>query len=174
MKRRTLTLAALGAVLIAGGLTLPAASARHRSSTEANKTLVRQSLEEMFNQGNVAAVDKYVAADYVEHQTMPGIPPGREGLKQVITTLRQAFPDMHITIDDVIAEGDKVVVRSSLQGTQKGAFMGIAPTGKTVTMTGIDILRLQNGIAVEHWGNEDDLGMMQQLGAIPPPPAAAH
>jgi steroid delta-isomerase-like uncharacterized protein len=174
MKRRTLTQLGLAALLIGGGWTLPEASARHRSSTEANKTIVRQGLEEMFNQGNVAAVDKYLAADYVEHQTMPGQAPGLEGFKQMLSMMHTAFPDFRITIDDLIAEGDKVVVRSTFRGTQKGEFMGIAPTGKAVATTGIDILVMKDGKAVEHWGNEDDLGMMQQLGAIPPPPAAAQ
>jgi steroid delta-isomerase-like uncharacterized protein len=174
MKRQTLTLLGLAALLIGGGRVLPEASARHRSSTEANKTFVRQGLEEMFNQGNVSAVDKYLAADYVEHQTMPGQAPGLEGFKQMLSTMHTAFPDFRITVDDIIAEGDKVVVRSTLRGTQKGEFMGIAPTGKAVAISAIDILVIKDGKAVEHWGNEDDLGMMQQLGAIPPPPAAAH
>jgi steroid delta-isomerase-like uncharacterized protein len=173
MKRRAFTLLTLAALLIGAGQTLPEAAAR-RSSTDSLKTLVRQGYDEMFNQGNLAAVDKYVAADYVEHQTMPGQAPGLEGFKHMISMLRTAFPDLQITIDDMIVEGDKVAVRSTLRGTQKGELMGIAPTGKSVTMTGIDILRFKDGKAVEHWGNEDDLGLMQQLGAIPAPPAAAH
>ncbi len=174
MKRRTLTLLGLAALLIAGGRSLPPAAAR-RSSTDSTRTLVRQAYDEMFNQGNLAAVDKYIAADYVEHQMMPGQPAGTEGFKQMLTTLRTAFPDLHITIEDMLVDGDKVAVRSTLRGTQKGELMGTAPTGKSVTVTGIDILRMKDGKAVEHWGNEDDLGMMQQLGAIPAPPAtAAH
>lgn len=172
MKRRVLTLLGLAALLIGGGRVLPEASARRHSSTDANKAIVRQSYEEMFNQGNTAAVDKYVAPNYVEHQTMPGMPPGPEGLRRTITMLRQAFPDLHITVDDVIAEGDKVVARVTVRGTQKGEFMGVAPTGKAITMTGIDILRFEGGKVVEHWGNEDDLGLMQQLGALPPPTPA--
>jgi steroid delta-isomerase-like uncharacterized protein len=174
MKRQSLTLLGLAALLIGGGRSLPEAAARRGSATEANKNLVRQGMDEMFNQGNLAAVDKYVAADYTEHEAMPGMPSGVEGFKQMLTTMRTAFPDLHVTIDDVIAEGDKVVVRSTMRGTQKGEFMGIAPTGKSITVTAIDILQLKDGKAVVHWGNEDDLGMMQQLGAIPAPPAAAH
>lgn len=173
MKRQTLTLLGLAALLITGGRTLPEAAARRRSSADSLRALVRQGYKEMFNQGNLAAVDKYLAADYVEHQTMPGQATGREALKQVITALRTAFPDLHITLEDMVVEGDKVAVRSTLRGTQKGEFMGIAPTGKSITMTAIDILRFQNGKAVEHWGNEDDLGLLQQLGAVPAPPAAA-
>src|SRR5438067_1187697 len=126
MKRTSLTLLGLAAALFTGAaLTLPEAAARRGGSTEANKTLVRQAIDEMFNQGNPAAVDKYVAADFVEHQTMPGLPPGREGLKQMITMMRRAFPDLKFTIEDVIAEGDKVAVRSTVTGTHKGDWMGI-------------------------------------------------
>lgn len=173
MKRRTLTLLGLAALLIGGGRTLPEAAARRRNSTDSMRALVRQGYEEMFNQGNLAAVDKYIAADYVEHQTMPGQAPGVEGFKQLITALRTAFPDLHITVEDMVVEGDKVAVRSTARGTQKGEFMGIAPTGKSVSMTAIDILLFKDGKAVEHWGNEDDLGLLQQLGAAPAPPAAA-
>jgi steroid delta-isomerase-like uncharacterized protein len=175
MKRPSVTLPVLAAGLLLGAaLTLPEAAARRAGSTEANKTMVRQAMDEMFTQGNLAAVDKYVAADYVEHQPMPGAPAGREGLKQTITILRRAFPDARFNVEDVIAEGDKVVVRSTITGTHKGDYMGIAATGKPFTMTAIDILRVQNGKAVEHWGNEDDLGLLVQLGAVTlPAPAAA-
>src|SRR5438067_1340475 len=164
MKRSSLTLLGLAAALFAGAaLTLPEAAARRGGSTEANKTLVRQAIDEMFSQGKTDAVDKYVAADFMEHQAFPGVPPTRDGLKQTITMMRQAFPDLKFTVEDAIAEGDKVAVRSTITGTHKGDWMGITATGKPFTMTSIDILRMQNGKAVEHWGNEDDLGMLQQL-----------
>ncbi len=169
MKRTTLTLLGVAAALIGAGLTLPEAAARHARSTEANKALVRRAMDELWNQGNVAAVDKYAAADFVEHQAVPGMPPGREGLKQVVTLFHQAFPDLKFTIDDTIAEGDKVVVRSTVQGTHKGTYLGIPATNKPFTITSIDILRLQGGKVVEHWGNEDDLGMLTQLGVVTPP-----
>ena len=82
-----------------------------------------------------------------------------------------AFPDMHVTIEDQIAEGDKVASRLTVSGTHKGDFMGMAPTGKQMMITGIDIVHIKDGKAVERWGNLDDLGLMQQLGAIPPPTA---
>jgi steroid delta-isomerase-like uncharacterized protein len=165
----------LALALIGAGLTLPEAGARHGGSTEANKTTVRQAIDEMFNQGSTDAVDKYVAADFVEHQAFPGVPPTHDGLKQTITMMRTAFPDLKFTIEDAIAEGDKVVVRNTITGTQKGDWLGIAATGKPFTMTSIDILRMKNGKAVEHWGSEDDLGMLAQLGVttLPAPPAAA-
>src|SRR5438093_1390131 len=112
MKRTPLTLLALAAgLLIGAGLTMPEAVARRGGSREANKTLVRQAIDEMFTQGSTAAVDKYVAADFVEHQTIPGASPDREGLRQIITMLHRAFPDLKVTVEDVIAEGDKVVAR---------------------------------------------------------------
>ena len=84
-----------------------------------------------------------------------------------------AFPDLHFTVEDLIAEGDKVVARLTVRGTQQGAFMGIPPTGKHVTVTGIDINRLAGGKSVEHWLNMDTLGLLQQLGVIPAPGQAS-
>lgn len=136
-------------------------------STKGNKAIL-QRIYEVFNAGDLVPLDQLIAADAVDHNPFPGQTPGLEGIKQMFTAFRTAFPDAHQTVEDMIAEGDKVVARVTLTGTQKGAFMGIASTGKKVTVTGIDIVRFANGKAVEHWGNEDDLGMMQQLGALPP------
>src|SRR5437764_1381191 len=82
-------------------------------------------------------------------------PPGIEGIRNLFATLHNAFPDAHVTLDDVLAEGDKVVVRSTLSGTHQGTFMGIPATGRHVSITGIDIVRMRDGKMVEHWGNED-------------------
>src|SRR5438034_9048441 len=172
MKRRTVTLLGAGAMLAWVGIQSGVVQAKHASSTEANKAVVRRFVDEVMNQGKVDVIDEIVTADYVEHQTAPGTPATRDGLKQMMTNFRQAFPDLHVTLDDTIAEGDKVVMRTTMHGTQKGEFMGIAPTNKEVTISGIDIVRFQGGKAVEHWGNQDDLGMMQQLGAVPAAPAA--
>jgi predicted ester cyclase len=174
MKRRALTLLGAGSLLAWVGIQSGVVQAKRASSTEANKAMVRRFVDEVMNQGKVDVIDELVATDYVEHQTPPGAPATRDGLKQMMTSLHQAFPDLHVTLDDTISEGDKVVMRTTTHGTQKGEFMGIAPTNKEMTMTGIDIVRFQGGKAVEHWGNEDDLGMMQQLGAIPAAPAAAQ
>jgi predicted ester cyclase len=139
-------------------------------STEDNKALVRQVLEEVFNQGNLGRADEFLAPDFVEHEALPpGLPGGREGVKQLVTMMRSAFPDFKATIDGILAEGDKVVVRQTFSGTHKGEFMGIAPTGRSMSMKVIDIIRLAGGKFVEHWGLMDSTAMMQQLGAVPAP-----
>lgn len=139
-------------------------------SEEKNKALVRRFVEEIFNRGNMSVADELVAPDFVEHEELPpGIPSDREGVKQLTTMMRSAFPDFKATIDDIIAAGNKVVIRMTWTGTQKGEFMGIAPTGKSVSVGVIDIIRIADGKFVEHWGQMDSMGMMQQLGAIPEP-----
>ena len=142
-------------------------------STEANKAIIVQLYEEVFNKGNLDLVDKLVAPNAVNHDPAapPNIPGGALGVKAVVTMLRNAFPDDHHMIEDLIAEGDKVVVRLTHTGTHQGAFLGLAPTGKQVTNTSIYIFRFADGQLVEAWSNRDDLGLLQQLGAIP---ASAH
>ena len=136
-------------------------------STEQNKTLLSRLIKEVFNRGNVSVVDELLAPDFVEHEELPpGIPPGREAVKQLSTIFRSAFPDFKATIDDMIAEGDKVVARQTWSGTHKGEFMGVPPTGKKVSFGVIDIVRIAGGKVVEHWGQMDGMGMMKQLGAI--------
>jgi steroid delta-isomerase-like uncharacterized protein len=137
---------------------------------EQNKALYRQFVEEVFNRGNMSAIDELVAPDFIEHEELPpGSPPGREGVKQLSIMLRNAFPDIKATIDDVLAEGDKVAARMTWRGTHKGEFMGIPPTGKSVSIGVIDIVRFAGDKFVEHWGQMDSMGMMQQLGAVPAP-----
>ena len=142
-------------------------------SVEQDKALVLRFVEEIFNRGNMSVVDEVFAADFVEHEELPaGIPRDREGVIQLTTMLRSAFPDFKATIEDIIAEGDKVVIRQTWRGTQKGEFMGIPPTGKSVSVGVIDIIRMADGKVVEHWGQMDSMGLMQQLGAIPAGPPA--
>ncbi len=139
-------------------------------STEQNKALVRQMVGEIFNRGNMSQADEFLAPDFVEHEQLaPGLLPGREGVKQMISMLRSAFPDFRATIEDIIAEGDKVVLRMTWRGTHKGEFMGVSPTGKSVSFGVIDIIRVAGGKFAEHWGQMDSMGLMQQLGAIPAP-----
>jgi len=139
-------------------------------STEQNKALFRRLMEEVFDRGNISLIDELFAPDFVEHEELPpGIAAGSEGVKQLSTMFRSAFPDFKATIDDMIAEGDKVVVRGTWSGTHKGEFMGIAPTGKRVSFGVIDIVRIAGGKFVEHWGQMDNMGLMQQLGLIPAP-----
>jgi len=137
-------------------------------STEENKANVRRVYEEAINQGNMAVVDELVSPDYIEHD--PGFPQpvhGPEGLKQYFMVFRTAFPDTTITIEDMIAEGDTIAVRHTYRGTHKGDLMGMPPTGKQVTVTGIVIHRIADGKFVESWVNADNLGLMQQLGVVP-------
>ena len=139
-------------------------------STEENKALVRRLVEEVFNRGNISLADEFLAPDFVEHEELPpGIPPGREAPKQLTTMMHSAFPDFKATIDDIIAEGDKVVVRMTWSGTHNGEFMGIPPTGNSFSVGVIDILRIVDGKLTDHWGQTDNMGMMQQLGVIPAP-----
>lgn len=138
-------------------------------SEKENEALAREAVE-AFNRGDLDAAGRLFTADYVDHDpSRAGLPTGPEGVKQAWSMMRAAFPDLHFTIEDMIAEGDKVVARFTMSGTHQGEFMGIAATGNRITITGIDIARFENGKGVEHWANQDDLGMMQQLGVIPAP-----
>lgn len=139
-------------------------------SVEQNKGIARRFIEDVFNRGNLEALDGIMAANFVEHEELPpGIPRSREGAKLLFGMLRSAFPDFHATINDLIAEGDKIVISQTWTGTQKGEFMGVPPAGKRISVSVIDILRFENGMVVEHWGVMDSMTMMQQLGAIPSP-----
>jgi len=138
-------------------------------STEQNKALVRRFYEEVFNKKNLAAIGDFLDPHIIEHALPPGLPGGIEGSRQFIGMYLAAFPDLHLTTEDLIAEGDKVVARFTVRGTHKGAFMGVPPTGKQMTATGIQIVRIANGRITENWLNLDALGMMQQLGVIHAP-----
>jgi steroid delta-isomerase-like uncharacterized protein len=139
-------------------------------STEQNKALVRRLVDEIFNRGNADLVDELMAPDFVEHEELPpGMPSGRDGVKQMTVMLRSAFPDFKATIDDMLAEGDKVVLRMNWTGTQRGEFMGIPASGRGMSIGVIDIIRVAGGKCVEHWGQMDMMGLMMQLGALPEP-----
>ena len=142
--------------------------------TETNKTVSRRFFEEVWNKGNLAVLNEIIAQDHVNSGpgTLPGLPNGPEGTKQFVTVYRNAFPDVHFTIDEQIAEGDKVVTRWTAQGTHKGELLGIPATGKSFPVTGISVERLVNGKIAESWGIFDQFGMMQQLGVIPTPELA--
>jgi predicted ester cyclase len=136
-------------------------------STEDNKALVSRFYEEILNGGNLALADNLLAADYKEDN----VPSGPEGFRQFVARVGGAFPDLHITVEDMVAEGDKVVAQLTVTGTQLGPLSGpmghIAPTGKRATWRGIDIFRVAGGKIAERRGIRDFLGMVQQLGAIP-------
>jgi steroid delta-isomerase-like uncharacterized protein len=138
-------------------------------SVEENKAIARRWFEEAFNKHRVAAIDELYTPDFVTHNN-PMVPEGnRAGAKQFFASLFVAMPDLSATVEDMVAEGDKVAVRYTTRGTQRGELMGIPATGKAVTLTAIDILRFKGGKIAEHWLEADQLGMMQQLGVIPTP-----
>ena len=130
-------------------------------STEANKASVRRFYYEVFNKKNRAAIEEFIDPTQVDHAAPPGTPGGLAGAKHTLTMYLTAFPDLHFTVEDIIAEGDKVVARLTVRGTQHGAFMGIPATGKQTTSTGIDINRIVDGKSVEHWLEMDTLGLLQ-------------
>ena len=135
---------------------------------EDNKALVRRWFAEL-DKNNEHIVDELIAVDYIDHNPpLPDMAPGREGVKQANALLRAAFPDARHTIEDQIAEGDKVVTRVTAGATFQGEILGIQPNGKLITMTGISIHRIAGGQFVEHWAVADNLSLYQQLGAIPP------
>ena len=139
-------------------------------STEQNKAVVRRLIDEVFNQGNISVVDDLATPGFIEHEDLPpGMPAGREGVKMLTSAMHGAFPDFHAAIEDLIAEGDKVVLRMTWKGTQKGEFLGIPASGKHLDITVIDILGFRDGKIVDHWGLMDNARMMQQLGAMPMP-----
>jgi steroid delta-isomerase-like uncharacterized protein len=135
-----------------------------------NKVIVRRFFEEAINKGNMVMVEELMAQNFIEHGSAPGQPSGIDGFKQFIAMISTAFPDLQVTVEDMISEEDKVVVRLTVRGTHKGKLMGtIPPTGKQAVWTGIDILRVVNGKIVERWSERDLLGMMEQLGILPAP-----
>jgi steroid delta-isomerase-like uncharacterized protein len=137
---------------------------------ETNKAQLRRTYEELFNQGNLAKVDELIAPDCINHEVPPGMNNrGPESIRQVVIMLRTAFPDLHGTIEELVAEGDTVACCVTMSGTHLGSFMGIAPTGRSFRQAQMHFVRFRDGIGIEHREVRDDLGMMQQLGVIPDP-----
>jgi steroid delta-isomerase-like uncharacterized protein len=134
-------------------------------SIEENKRIVRR-YQEIYNSNNLDALEEVVAADLITPRIMPGMAPGLQGGKQVHLTTLIGMPDWHTAINDLIAEADKVVARITMTGTHTGDFWGIPATGKRVTFTGIYIVRIAGGKIVEHWGEEDGVSLLQQLGVL--------
>ena len=133
-----------------------------------NKNVVRRLFEEVWNKGHVAVADELFASTYTHHDSStPDVGRGPESEKKRVTLYRNAFPDIRLTIEDLIAEGETVVARWSCRGTHKGDLNGIAPTGKQFNITGVSIARFTNGKVSEGFVNWDALGLMQQLGVVP-------
>lgn len=141
-------------------------------SVEENKAIARrvyEAINQAIRTGNMSPLDAVIAANAVDHNPAPGQGPGLEGIKQAFSAFAPAFSNSQLSIDDMIAEGDKVASRVTQRATHTGDFQGIPATGKQVTQTGIDFLRIAGGKVVERWGEFDNLGLLQQLGAIPSP-----
>jgi steroid delta-isomerase-like uncharacterized protein len=126
-----------------------------------NKTIVRDYIDQVWTKRNLAAVDEYIAADYIQHAH--GTPPGREGVKGFFSMLNSAFSELGYKVEDMVAEADKVCWSWILRAKHTGAFQGVPATGKSIAITGISLVRLADGKFVEHWGEQDMLGLMQQL-----------
>jgi predicted ester cyclase len=139
---------------------------RRRISDE-NKDVALRLIEGVINAHNVARCDDLYAPDYVAHSLPPGFSPDREGIKQYHAQYFQAFPDMHLTVEWMIAEGDWVALRYTGTGTHQGDLLGIPPTGKQVVASAVLTLRIVDSMIVEDWLDGDKLGLLQQLGVIP-------
>jgi steroid delta-isomerase-like uncharacterized protein len=141
----------------------------------ANKLAFRRAYEEVFNQGNLAVVDELIAEDFVTREAHPASTlPGPEAIRTAATVLRTAFPDLHFTIEDLVAEGELVAGRLTMRGTHQGPLLGIAPTGRAVQQAQMHFMRFRDGKAVEHWAVRDDAGLLRQLGVIIEPQGAGH
>lgn len=137
-------------------------------SIQENKALVRCFIEEVQNQHNLNAIDALFSPDFIDHSGKTPLP-GVEAAKGFFATMFTAFPDMHFTIQRMLAEGDQVATHKTFHGTHRGPFMGIQPSGKQVTIEVMDIVTVQDGKITDHWTVDDALGMLQQLGVIPVP-----
>ena len=129
-------------------------------------------IDEVFNKHKVDDSERFFTPGFVEHNPWPGYPATVQGFKDGTAAFLAAFPDCRCEVDEVLSDGDKLVVRSRIMGTNSGSFMGMPPTGKSVEIEGIDIVRMENGRLAEHWGIFDAATMMQQMGLMPQPTAA--
>ena len=138
-------------------------------SAEESKAIVRR-FWDVWEEGNIDLVDELLAPDYINHTpASPDQPTGPEGVKGVVTMFRSAIPNLRVVVEDMIAEGDKVAVRYTLEGTHEGELFGIPPTGQRLSIKSIAVERVSDGKIREHWRVTDRLDMMQQLGMIPAP-----
>jgi steroid delta-isomerase-like uncharacterized protein len=143
----------------------PRPASEKESSMADAKAIVRDYLFQVWKKNNRAAIDQYISSGYVQHAR--GTPPGREGVKAFFAMVDSAFPGADYTSEDFIAEGDKVAWRWVLRGKHTGPFQGLPATGKPVAISGMSIVRVEGGQLAEHWGEQDMLGLLQQLGVLP-------
>lgn len=139
-------------------------------TTDELKTIARRFFDDVWNRHDVGAIDRLFAPDFVDHYLSTPRTPDRDGFKQECSVYLEAMPDTSLSIEDQIAEGDRVVSRVVFRGTNTGPFGPMAPTGNTVEVTGCIILRMRDGLVAERWGNIDDLGALRQLGLVPAMP----
>jgi len=128
-----------------------------------NKAVYTRFIEEAFNHGNFSHLGELLTPDYQVHDTPPGTPPGAEAVKSIVAMFRSGFPDMHITLDELIAEGDTVAARATLRGTHRGEFMGLPATGRSVTVPSLTMVHLKGGKITESWVKNDVAALMRQL-----------
>lgn len=143
----------------------PSTLARMRAAQ--NKAVVQRFYDEVFNGRHYALIDELTHADFVDHEAIPGLPPGREGVRQFLLHFHDAFPDGQWIVEDILAEGDRVACRVRMTGTHQGTFVDLPATGRRIDVTSIDIVRFEDGQAAEHWGVTDEHAMMEQLGTLP-------
>jgi steroid delta-isomerase-like uncharacterized protein len=136
---------------------------------EEGNALINRFYDEGWNANNLDVYDELVTEDFVDHQAIPGLPPGREGFKMLNSMFRSAMPDVWVTVDDIITDGDRVAARWTSTGTHQGDLFGIPPTGNAVKITATVVYRTEDGRLAEGWINRDDFGLMRQLGVIPTP-----
>ena len=131
------------------------------------KAIGRRFYDEIINGGNLDLIDDLIHDDFVEHELIPGVPEGKEAPRVFMNMLRAGFPDVRMTIEDMVEEGEMLVVRARMTGTHEGEFMSIPATGNKIEVALVDMVRFEDGQVIEHWGLMDALAMMQQLGVIP-------
>jgi steroid delta-isomerase-like uncharacterized protein len=148
-------------------ITMPNTSGDSVATAEANKAIVRRFIEEVQNNKDWEVYDELNDPDFVNLSAPPGVAPDRESGKQYLQAFAAGYPDARFTVDDMIAEGDRVATKKTFSGTNTGEFMGMRATGKTVTIQYVDILRIREGRITEHWNCIDTMNWMQQLGIAP-------
>lgn len=164
--RPLIVLVALALLAVGASIQACAPAPTPAASTEANKALARRYVEQVLNAGKLEVLDEILAPNYKRYLSATAAPLTPDQQKQRLAGLRAVFPDLNVTIEDLIAAGDRIVLRMTVRGTQKGAFQGIPPTGKSVTVSAVEVVRIENGKYVEHWGGADNLDLLQQLGAV--------
>lgn len=135
-------------------------------SSERNKALIRRLFDEVLNAGNFGLLDQLIGASYVEHNPIAHQAAGATGVRDKIQGMRTAFPDLRFVLEELIGEDAIVAARYRWQGTHKGTFLGIAPTGRRLSVRGMDFYRLEDGRVIEHWDTVDEFGMLSQLGDL--------